>query len=231
MTRDQLQRLQGLFGDMQLVLAEALDIDRTPNLRLGASLLEHAPATMAELPGWFATLTREQLDAVWVTAVIECAVAGPCSTRDLAMALLAVRHWPNGPLMGVGVNVPTPDQIEQARRIRPPQASPAPVFDAEPVGETPELKHSPTPREPRGKRTGLTPREARIAERLRAAIPKPGDSVILAEVFDDLSSRNTASTFAMANPHEFRVHKAVTALSKRPARIVTRLTGTPVSDF
>lgn len=226
MTRDQLQRLQGLFGDMQLVLAEALEHDKTPPLKVGASLLNHAPYTMAELPGWFATLTREQLDAVWVTAVIECAVAGPCSTRDLAMALLAVRHWPNGPLVGVGINVPTPDQVEQARRLRPPEASP--VVDVEPAGETPELKHSPTPREPRGKRTGLTPREARIAERLRAAIPKPGDSVILAEVFDDLSSRNTASTFAMANPHEFRVHKAVTALSKRPARIVTRLTGVPV---
>lgn len=228
MTRDQLKRLQGLFGDMQLVLAEALEHDKTPPLKIGASLLNHAPYTMAELPGWFATLTREQLDAVWVTAVIECAVAGPCSTRDLAMALLSVRHWPNGPIVGVSVNLPTPDQVEQARRIRPPKASPAPVADV----ESDEVSPSPAPqiaREPRGKRDGLTPREVRIAERLRAAIPKPGDSCILADVFDDLSSRNAASIFAMANPHEFRVHKAVTARSKRPARIVTRLTGVPVS--
>lgn len=228
MTRDQLKRLQDLFGDMQLVLAEALEHDKTPPLRIGASLLNHAPYTMAELPGWFATLTREQLDAVWVTAVIECAVAGPCSTRDLAMALLAVRHWPNGPLIGVGVHPPTPDQVEQDRRLRKPEASPSPVVDVEPV----EVAPSPATqvaREPRGKRDGLTPREVRIAERLRAAIPKPGDSVILADVFDDLSSRNTASIFAMANPHEFRVHKAVTARSKRTARIVTRLTGVPVS--
>lgn len=228
MTRDQLQRLQGLFGDMQLVLAEALEHDKTPPLKVGASLLNHAPYTMAELPGWFATLTREQLDAVWVTAVIECAVAGPCSTRDLAMALLAVRHWPNGPLIGVGIHPPTPDQVEQDRRLRKPEASPAPVIDIEPVEAEPSPA-SQVAREPRGKRTGLTPREARIAERLRAAIPKPGDSCILAEVFDDPRSRNTASIFAMANPHEFRVHKAVTALSKRPARIVTRLTGVPVS--
>lgn len=225
MNRDQLQRLERLFGEAHLVLAEALEHDKTPPLRIGASLLNHAPYTMAELPGWFATLTREQLDAVWVTAVIETAVAGPCSMRDLAMALLAVRHWPRGPIVPIGIAVPTADQVEQDRRSRQ-----API----PAAPTPEAKETEDDQAVKPVRTQRTTqavnaREARIAERLRAAIPKPGDSCILAEVFDDLSSRNTASIFAMANPHEFRVHKAVTALSKRPARIVTRLTGVPVS--
>lgn len=64
--------------------------------------LEHAPASapgsMAELAGWFARLTPDQLKSAWVAAVVEAA-REEHSIKDLAAALSAVRDHPNGALV------------------------------------------------------------------------------------------------------------------------------------
>lgn len=211
MTRDQLQRLEGLFGEMQLVLRDALEHTHT-KLRTCSGLLEHAPSSMAELPAWFSTLTREQLDAVWVTAIVECATNRGVSIRDLAMALLAVRHWPQGLIVPVGLQLPAPEKD----REQPPTAVVTRRETTKPAGNT-----------PRPASVDPTPKAARLLDRLRSAIPRAGDTVVLADAFPELNGRNYVATLAAQHPHEFRLHMGTKPGYHKPVRIVTRLTGVP----
>lgn len=79
-------------------------------LAAAVRLLDHAPRHMSALPAWFAVLPREQLDAVWATAVISCAAENEYCLADLARALNAVRDWPNI----AGVEKPRPEAPAKA---------------------------------------------------------------------------------------------------------------------
>lgn len=65
-----------------------------PGCLTGHDLLAFAPSDPSHLPAWFETLTIDQLQSVFVAAIVEKHAAGDLSVRSLNDALVSIRdRW------------------------------------------------------------------------------------------------------------------------------------------
>lgn len=190
MTREHLIRIEQLCGQMAAVIREGLDAPTiSRQLRNGLALLEYSPLTMTELPAWFATLTREQLDAVWVQAIVDAAARDAAvSIRDLAMALIAVRDWPSGQV--IPVELPHVDATLEAEATRE-------------ATERPRKQPHSTPR--RRADNIPAPKADEIVAAIRTAAPNAGDRVAIKSLFAGPNDRTRAREVISRFPDEFEI--------------------------
>lgn len=138
---EEARRLRDLSGRLACELAEVLDQRPVPpSARRCDDLLQRAPLTMGELPAWFASLnSREQLDAVWVAAIVERVSLEECSVADLARALRAVRDWPEVSVLDLN-GAPGQGVPRGRREERAPAPSDTPAPTAAPEARAPRRR-------------------------------------------------------------------------------------------